>query len=208
MTTQTTRTREGSSSRDAIIGAAARIMQIKGYHATSLDDVLRESDVGKGSFYHHFKSKEELGHALLDRIITSFVARTLDPCFSDPARSPLAQIQCFLDRIVELQRECNCVGGCALGNLASELSDVHEGFRARLAEVFSAWRARLTQALDQARRRREVREDCLPEPVAHFLVASLEGAILMAKVTKDIRVMEQCVGEIKRYLAGYQQGSR
>jgi TetR/AcrR family transcriptional repressor of nem operon len=183
-------------------------MQIKGYHATSLDDVLQESEVGKGSFYHHFKSKEELGHALLDAIITSFIARTVDPCFSDPAQSPLAQIKCFLDRLVELQRECHCVGGCALGNLASELSDVHEGFRARLAEVFSTWRARLTQALEQAARRGEVGEDCSPEPVAHFLVASLEGAILMAKLTKDIRVMEQCVEELKRYLAVYQRGPR
>jgi TetR/AcrR family transcriptional repressor of nem operon len=206
VTTHTSQTREGRSTRDAIIAAATRLMQIKGYHATSLDDVLRESDVGKGSFYHHFKSKEELGHALLDTVVTSFIARTVEPCFSDPAQSPLAQIRCFLDRLVELQREGHCVGGCPLGNLASELSDVHEGFRARLANVFSAWRARLTQALDQAQRRGEVADDCRPEPVAHFLVASLEGAILMAKLTKDIRVMEQCVEELKRYLAMYQRG--
>ena len=36
--------------------------------------------------------------------------------------------------------------------------------------------------------------------MAHFLVASLEGAILMAKLTKDIGVMERCVGELRRYL--------
>src|SRR2546425_7784102 len=45
---------------------------------------------------------------------------------------PLGQIRCFLDRVLEIQREQNCVGGCALGNLAAELSDVHEGFRTRL----------------------------------------------------------------------------
>jgi TetR/AcrR family transcriptional repressor of nem operon len=184
--------------------AATSLMQVKGYTATSLDDVLRESGVGKGSFYHFFRSKEELGHAILDTIVQGFIAKTVDPCFSDPAVKPISQIRCFLDRVVATQRAGNCVGGCPLGNLASELSDVHEGFRSRLAEVFSVWRGRLTRALEQAQQRHEVRGDCRPEAVAHFVVASLEGAILMTKVTKDIRVMEQCVEELKRYLGLYE----
>src|SRR2546425_3499650 len=120
---------------------------------------------------------------------------------------PLGQIRCFLDRVLEVQREQNCVGGCALGNLAAELSDVHEGFRTRLAVVFSAWRERLTQALHEAQRRGDVSDDCRPEAVAHFLVASLEGAILLTKLTKDIAVMEQCVDEMKRHLSLYERGA-
>lgn len=197
------RSREGRQTRDAIVAAAARLMQIKGYHATSLDDVLKESGVGKGSFYHYFASKEDLGHAILEEAVTSIIARTVDPCFSDPDGEPLVQIRCFLDRVVAAQRAVNCVGGCPLGNLASELSDVHEGFRARLAEVFSAWRARLTRALQAAQRRGDIEGDSRPESIAQFLVASLEGAILMTKVSKDITVMEQCVAELKRYLASY-----
>ena len=179
-------------------------MLIKGYHATSLDDVLSESAVGKGTFYHYFKSKEDLGHAILDQVVGVFIERTVAPCFSDPAVKPLTQIRCFLDRVVAIQRERNCVGGCPLGNLASELSDVHEGFRGRLAEVFSVWRERLTERLQQAQHLGQVSSECRPEAVAHFLVASLEGAILMAKVTKDIAVMEQCVSELKRYLTIYE----
>ncbi|MBI3636228.1 MAG: helix-turn-helix transcriptional regulator, partial [Candidatus Rokubacteria bacterium] len=43
--------------REAILGAARRLMHLRGYHGTSVDDVLRESGVGKGNFYHYFKSK-------------------------------------------------------------------------------------------------------------------------------------------------------
>jgi TetR/AcrR family transcriptional repressor of nem operon len=160
--------------------------------------------VGKGNFYYHFRSKEELGYAILDGIIQSFLERTLEPCFSDPEGSPLGQIRCFLDRVCQIQRDGNCVGGCPLGNLASELSDLHEGFRARLAGVFSAWRERLTLALETASARGLLRAECQPGPVAQFLVASLEGAMLMTKLTKDIGVMEQCVAELKRYLAFYE----
>ena len=43
-----------------------------------------------------------------------------------------------------------------------------------------------------------------PESVGHFLVAGLEGALLLSKVSKDITVMEQCVIELKRYLTLYE----
>ena len=151
-----------------------------------------------------FRSKEELGHAILDQIIQEFIEDTLDPCFSEGTGDPLRQVGCFLESIVEIHRRANCVGGCPLGNLASELSDVHEGFRARLEEVFAAWRERLTQALADAKAAGAIVADCAPEAVAQFIVASLEGGILLAKLTKDITVLEQCVTEIFRYLKTYE----
>ncbi|MGH7305509.1 MAG: TetR/AcrR family transcriptional regulator, partial [Candidatus Rokuibacteriota bacterium] len=87
MTTKTIengKVRDGRSTREAILEAASRLIHVHGYNHTSLDDVLRESGVGKGNFYYHFKSKEDLGYAILDQIIGSFLERTLEPCFSDP----------------------------------------------------------------------------------------------------------------------------
>ncbi|HTO13680.1 MAG TPA: TetR family transcriptional regulator C-terminal domain-containing protein [Candidatus Binatia bacterium] len=200
----TSRPRDGRSTREAIIEAATRLMHVGGYQHTSLDDVLRESGVGKGNFYYHFRSKEDLGFAILEQLISRFVERTLEPCFSDPLGARLEQIRCFLDHVLEAQRKSNCVGGCAMGNLASELSDVHEGFRARLASVFTAWRVRLTTALTEGQGRGEVVASCRPAATAQFLVAGLEGGILLTKVSKDIAVLEQCVSELKRYLTLYE----
>jgi TetR/AcrR family transcriptional regulator, transcriptional repressor for nem operon len=207
MTTETRPVREGRGTRAAIVRAAARIMHLKGYNATSLDDILRESAVGKGNFYHYFKSKEDLGYEILDAAIRSFLERTLDPCFADSEANRLGQVRCFLDRLLQSERERNCIGGCPIGNLASELSDVHEGFRAKLAGVFRLWRERLTQALAEGQARGEVTPGCDPVAAGRFLVASLEGAMLITKVQKDISVMEQCVAEMKHYLSLY-DGSR
>jgi TetR/AcrR family transcriptional regulator, transcriptional repressor for nem operon len=198
------KSRDAKSTREALLTAATRLMHVQGYQNTSLDDVLRESGVGKGNFYYHFKSKEDLGYAILDQIVAVFLERTLEPCFSSVKVPRLTQIRCFLDRVLDAQRQRKCVGGCAMGNLASELSDVHEGFRARLASVFTAWRERLTVALREAQERGEVVAACEPESIGHFLVAALEGSILLSKVSKDISVMEQCVIELKRYLTLYE----
>ena len=201
-----TKSAKGAATRDQILDVAARLIHLQGYHCTTLDDVLRESGVGKGNFYYYFKSKEELGYAIIDRLVRGFVERTLDPAFADTDRDPLAQIHGFLDRVLDNLRQRNCVGGCPIGNLASELSDVHEGFRQRLAEIFVQWRATLARSLRQGQASGRLNADCNPEGAAHFLVASLEGAILMSKVTKDITVMEQCVNELKRHLTLYIRG--
>jgi len=201
--TTAAKSHRGAATLDQILDVATGLIHVQGYHCTSLDDVLRESGVGKGNFYYYFKSKEDLGYAIIDRVIEGFIERTLQPTFADSSADPIPQIHAFLDRVLDNLRQRNCVGGCPMGNLASELSDVHEGFRQRLASIFIEWRARLTEALSRGQARGRVRPECQPAAVAEFLVAALEGAILLAKVTKDISVMEKCVEELRRHLTLY-----
>jgi TetR/AcrR family transcriptional repressor of nem operon len=197
-----------SSVKEQILEVATRLMAARGYHRTSLDDVLRESGAGKGNFYHYFRSKEDLGYAILDRLLERFEARTLTPIFSDPTRDPLGQVGALLDEVLETQRARNCVGGCPLGNLATELADAHEGFRQRLADGFERWRQCLAAALTRAQAVGALAPDVEPAALARFLVAGIEGAILLTKVQKDIRVMEHCVAELRRHLALYGHAGR
>jgi TetR/AcrR family transcriptional repressor of nem operon len=194
--------------KEQILEVATGLMAAQGYHRTSLDDVLRESGAGKGNFYHYFHSKEDLGYAILDRLLGRFEARTLTPIFGDGTRDPLSQVDAFLDGILATQRARNCVGGCPIGNLATELADAHEGFRQRLADGFERWRQCLAAALTRAQTLGALAPDVEPAALAHFLVASIEGAILLTKVQKDIRVMEHCVAELRRHLAPYRRPER
>jgi TetR/AcrR family transcriptional regulator, transcriptional repressor for nem operon len=198
-----TKSLKGAATRDQILNAAARLMHLKGYQSTALDDVLRESGVGKGNFYYYFRSKEDLGYAIIDRITRAFVERTLGPAFADAEADPIMQIDGFLDRVLDAQRQRNCVGGCVMGNLACELSDVHEGFRQRLVGIFEVWRTHLADAVSRGQAQGRIRVAADPSRVAQFLVAGLEGAILLSKVTRDITVMERCVEELKQHLTLY-----
>jgi TetR/AcrR family transcriptional repressor of nem operon len=186
--------------KEQILEVATRLMAARGYHRTSLDDVLRESGAGKGNFYHYFHSKEELGYAILDRLLERFEARTLAPIFGDGGRDPLDQLDAFLEEILATQRARNCIGGCPIGNLATELADAHEGFRQRLAGGFERWRQCLAAALARAQALGALAPDLEPAALARFLVAGIEGAILLTKVQKDIGVMEHCVAELRRHL--------
>src|SRR5262249_15316803 len=103
--TTAAKSQKGTATRDQILDAATRLIHLRGYHSTSLDDVLRESGVGKGNFYYHFKSKEELGYAIIDRVFRGFIELTLEPILADGSRDPIGQIHALLDRILEHQRQ-------------------------------------------------------------------------------------------------------
>src|SRR4029434_8589131 len=90
-----TKSAKGAATRDQILDAAGRLIHLQGYHCTSLDDVLRESGVGKGNFYYYFKSKEDLGYAIIDRIRRAFVERGLGPAFQDAEADPVDQLHAF-----------------------------------------------------------------------------------------------------------------
>lgn len=195
--------RSARSTKEQILEVATRLMKVRGYHRTALEDVLRESGTAKGNLYHHFRSKEELGYAILDRLLRDFTERTLDPIFRDRSRPPLEQVEAFFAQLLAAQRARNCVGGCPMANLAIELADFHEGFRRRLAEIFDLWRARLADAVARAQAEGALAPEADPAGLARFLVAGLEGAILLTKVQRDIGVMESCVGELRQHLRLY-----
>jgi TetR/AcrR family transcriptional repressor of nem operon len=198
-----TRSPKGAATRDQILDAASRLILLRGYHCTSLDDVLKESGVGKGNFYYYFKSKEDLGYAIIARVVKAFVEHVLEPAFADAQDHAVDQIDRFLDLVVEDHRQRKGVGGCPMGNLASELSDVHEGFRQRFAGIFGLWEERMARALERGQATGDLRQDFDPAAAAQFVAAALEGAILMTKVTRDMSVLDNCAAELRRHLTLY-----
>lgn len=192
--------RTALAKREQIIDAAARLIHLRGYKSTSIEDILRATGIGKGNFYYYFASKEELGFAILDWQTSRFAERVLQKAFGGK-RNPLEQIQAYLDLLLDLARKSRCRGGCPVGNLAQELSDTHEGFRRRLDRAFEAWRAFLEGVLRRARAEGRLRPGADPARLSRFLLAGIEGAILLAKVRKDPDVLAECFGELKAHLA-------
>src|SRR5688572_25959623 len=90
--------------KEQILEAATRLMALQGYHRTTLDDVLRESGAGKGNLYHYFRSKEDLGYAIVDRLLGQLESRVLTPIFGARDGAPLIQVEAFLEQILATQR--------------------------------------------------------------------------------------------------------
>lgn len=188
-----------TATRENILDAATRLIHLRGFHNTSIDDILRESRVGKGNFYYYFKSKDELGYAALARTLERLEVNLLGECFA-PGVDPWLQIETFLDRLVASASARGCTGGCPLGNLAIEMSGVHEQFRQRLTEAFDQVGARIADALERARAAGTLRPETDIPRLARFVLAGFEGAIMLGKLHQDPTVMAGVVDELKQSL--------
>ena len=188
-----------SKRRNAILDAAARVINERGFSHTSVEDLITATGLsGKSHFYHYFPSKEALGMAVIDRQFERFTERGL-AILSEPMIEPIDRLTLFIDTLVALQRDREGGSGSPFGNLAGELADAHEGFRQRLDQVFDRWTEQLDALLREVGG--QLREGVDTVRLARFIIASLEGGMLMTRVTRDVDVMEGIGEDLKRFIA-------
>jgi TetR/AcrR family transcriptional repressor of nem operon len=190
-----------STRRLAILDSAARLINARGFTHTSVEDVIREAGLsGKSHFYHYFPSKDALGYEVLDRQFNRFADRGL-AILREPMIEPLDRLTLFIDTLVALQREREGRSGSPFGNLAGELAESHEGFRQRLDVVFERWAQQIQSLLWELRD--QLREGVDTARLARFIIAALEGGMLMTRVKRDMTVMEGIGEDLKRFIASH-----
>ena len=181
------------------MNAAATLIAEKGFKRTSVDDVIERAELsGKSHFYHYFKSKEELALEVLGRQFEAFAERGL-VILREPLIHPIERLHLFIDSLVALQTERGFKVGSPFGNLATEMADLHEGFRERLVLVFDRWAAQLEALLWEARP--HLATDVDTRRLSRFLIATLEGALMMSKVSRDAEMLRAIAADLKRFVA-------
>jgi TetR/AcrR family transcriptional repressor of nem operon len=182
-----TRLRDSERTRERLLQAAAREIYRSGFQSASLDTILAVAGVTKGALYHHFDSKEALGHAVVEEIIAPDVhGKWVRPLQSgkDPVDTLIGAVQSIPVRPGDVR------GGCQLNNLAQEMSPLDAGFRKRLARIFDAWREAVASILREGQANGRVRRDVEPADAAALLIAMVEGYASLAKNAQDPKVMK------------------
>src|SRR6202046_4954346 len=191
------RLRDPERTRERLLQAAAREIYRSGFQSAGLGTILAATGVTKGALYYHFKSKEALGYAVVEEVISPDLrGKWLLPLLSgkDPIDALIAIVES------ESVRPEDVRGGCPLNNLAQEMSPLDEGFRKRLAGVFPAWREGIAAALREGLTQGIVRRDVRPAEAAGFLIATLEGYVSLAKNAQDANLMKAGIRNIVDWL--------
>ncbi len=176
-------------SREKLLDSACASFGQKGYHASSVDDILEAAGVVPSNFYYHFKSKEALGFEVLECIFERARSR-FTPLLEDPSRPAAARLEQLFGLFVKRMADSGCCGGCPMGNLAQELSDSYPAFREQLAGFFEECMKGIEAVLQQGVCSGEFRQDLDPRSTAILLFGAIEGLMLLSKSLKDVAPME------------------
>lgn len=171
------------STKDRMIEAGLAMLLARGYNHLGIQDVLAATAMPKGSFYHHFASKEDFALQVVDRYMVA-VHAGLDACLGDATRPPLARVRRFFEMTrASYGREGYL--GCLLGGLGQELSGINETFRRKIQGCFAAIARRIARCLDEAVAGGELPRGTDTAALANLLVDCWEGAALRTRLLRD-----------------------
>jgi TetR/AcrR family transcriptional regulator, transcriptional repressor for nem operon len=155
-----------------------------GFHGTTVDAVLEASGVPKGSFYHHFGSKDAFGLAVLERYM-GLQLDLLAKWSGDGALSTADKVNRYFTELSELFVSSGYQRGCLAGKFSTELAAGSEPFRDQLTRALDVWHDALTELLQQGQERGDVRADRSADELAHTVLALVQGAFVIALSSRD-----------------------
>ena len=168
------------STKQRLIDAGLAMLLKHGYHDLGVQALLAATGTPKGSFYHHFKDKEDFALQVIDQYM-NHVHAALDRCLDDAGVHPLERVRGFFELT---QRNYRTEGymGCLLGGLGQELSGVSEVFRRKIEGCFSQIARRIAVCLEAARKAGDIPADSNARRMASLLVDCWEGAALRSRL--------------------------
>lgn len=193
-------TDKGRTTRDRIIEAAATLVSARGVGGTSVDAVLEAAAAGKSQLYHYFGDKHGLVRAVIDYRNQTVIRPQLDALDSMLTWEDLRE---WFDSAAEHQAATGCQEGCPVGSLASELSARDEEGRAALATAFGLWEQHFAAALERFRSAGLVRQSADVDALASTTLATVQGALLLARTTRDPRRLKTTLDQAFLYLRAH-----
>lgn len=184
---------ESHNTRSRLLQSAAQLMWERSFQAVGVDELCQRANAKKGSFYHFFSSKTDLGIAAIESLWEITKEEIFEPAFSNN-KSGLVQLSEFIERAYQFQTQIfadkNSVWGCPFGNLGQEMAQQDESMRAALQRIFEANCYYIEKALIRAEQAGEIPPGDNHQR-AKNIFALLEGGHLLAKVGNDPQIFRQ-----------------
>ena len=185
--------------RKKLLDAALHVMRLKGYAATTVDDVCQEAKVTKGSFFHYFATKEELAIGAADH----FAAMAAGVFAGAPYRTladPVDRLLGYVDFRIAIVRGRLCDVSCLFGTFVQELYETHPAIRAAAERHMRDHVAELARDVAEAKLLHAPHAPWSPESVAFHMQSVLQGSLVLAKATLQTDVAVESLGHLRRYL--------
>jgi len=183
-----------TSTRDQIIETTCNLLELQGYHATGLNQIIKESSSPKGSLYYHFPGgKEELAVEAVRRVGAIVLERIQQNLaqIEDPAES----IRSFIMNIALNVERSGFRAGGPITTIALETASTSEALRKECQRIYAAWQAAFADKLRAGGLAHERAAD-----MAVLIIASIEGGVILCRTARSRQPLERVAREIGEWV--------
>ena len=181
---------KGDLTKERILFEGAKIVHLKGYHATGLQEILKAAGIPKGSFYFYFDSKKDFGLQLIDYYTDGIIRRGMR-FMERTDLSPMERFQENIRWIIHQSTKLGFKGGCPIGNLSQELGDTDEAFREKLDDAYKRLIRLHALFLEEAQKEGEISADQDVNELAELIYNCYQGALIQMKVAQNADSVEK-----------------
>jgi len=185
--------------RSRLLDAAMRVIREQGYSATTVDDICGAAGVTKGAFFHHFKSKEELGVAAATHF-AEMAERLFGGAPYRELADPLDRLLGYLDLRAAILTGPTADYTCLFGTMVQETYETHPAIRQACETYIVRHADRLAQDIAAAKALYAPDARWSPESLGLYTQAVLQGSFVLAKAKGGPEVARDCVAHLRRYV--------
>lgn len=172
--------KQPAETRQKLVAATVRLMLRQGFAATTVDQICAEAGLTKGSFFHHFETKEAIGKAAVEWW-GEFGTNLYAAAWADPESDPLDQLHRMFSIMSGFTEREDEVCTCMVGMMSQELAQTHPAMREECARQLDIWTQNVAKMLAAAKEKHPPAIDFDPQQVAWLLNSLWQGSMLIAK---------------------------
>ena len=180
-----------SPTRQQIVDAADQLFYRQGFDHTSFSDIADAVQISRGNFYYHFKSKDEILEAVIERRLVA--TREMLRQWEADGQRPEERIRLFIHILISNRSKIKRYG-CPVGTLCTELAKLNHASKAEADKLFSLFRSWLRRQFTLLGRKADA------DRLAMHLLARSQGVATLANTFHDNKFIRREVDQMCDWL--------
>ncbi|MGH1517336.1 TetR/AcrR family transcriptional regulator [Chryseobacterium sp. JK1] len=190
--------KKSEATRLNILQKAFELIYIKGFQTTSIDEIIATTQVTKGAFYYHFKTKDEMGLAIINELMKPNFRRTFIDSLQEND-NPLESIYQIIYHLLIENDFLKVEYGCPTSNFIQQMAPWNEAFTQALFELSREWEDAFTESIKKGKEAGIIKKEVNPVEVSVFVISGYWGVRNLGKLENSKGVYLVYLKGLKSY---------
>ncbi len=190
--------KKSEATRLNILQKAFELIYTKGYQTTSVDEIIATTQVTKGAFYYHFKTKDEMGLAIINELmIPNFKNNFIQPLRND--ENPLDNIYNMMYHLLIDNEFLKVEYGCPASNFTQEMAPWNIEFTKALNELSKQWENAMILSIEKGMENGTIKTNLNAKGIAIFVLSGYWGIRNLGKLENNKSTYLTYLQQLKLY---------